>query len=672
MTKKKFVAPLLAGLALLGVETHAQTLDYSFVVVGCNRVDYLDTAATTGTPNSTGASTANVYQLRRMFSEVANLNPKPKYLFLAGDVVMGYTNDTAALTRQLRAWKQLYYNSPIATSGIKVVVVPGNHETQDKAAGKLTYSAAERTFVREMDSFIMNNNGPLPGGPDHLTTDQSKLTYSFNFGCDHFIMIDTDPYGYDGRVPFKWIASDIQNARANNARHIFAVGHKPAWSSPYKPLDGLEAFIPERDSFWKYMENNQALAMFSAHEHVWDKIHPHADKTWQIIAGNGGSLVETTWMASDQRYFGFTLVNVYKNNQVNVKSYGRTADMAKYSQPQDSFPTTVRADFNIGIAPVFSHTPMTNQSGHGPFAITATITDDIQVTGAQLNYSVNGVAQAPISPVVNGSNYTFTIPATTPTNGIIRYNISAHDASGVNYYTVGCASDFHQFTFCSPYTTNINVTPAYPVAGQALNTIYLGYGTQSETLTSSVPAGYPPFTFSWSPMSASTNSISVSPTSTTNYSVNVTDAYGCPSSSSKTIFVKDVRDPNHSNKIFVCHKGNSLSVSINAIPAHLDHGDDLGNCNSTARTITEEQKFTVYPNPVNNQVTINCTLVNSERVRINITDLQGKQVLETIDQSITAGTHDVQVNTSNLANGVYLVKVICGKDESSIRMVVQH
>ncbi len=445
----------LLGLLLLTLpvpKSTAQTFDYSFAVVGCNRVDYLDTAATTGTPNATGLSTANVYQLKRMFAEVAALNPKPKYLFLTGDMVMGYINDTVALATQLRGWKAIYYSSPIAASGIKVVVIPGNHETQDKAAGKKSFIAAERTFLREMDSFIVGSNGPGVGGADGLATDQSKLTYSFNNGCDHFIILNTDPVGKDSRVPYKWLASDIQSARGANARHIFAFGHKPAYSSPFKPLDGLEAFVPERDSFWKYMENYNADAMFAAHEHIWDTIHPHAGKTWQVIAGNGGSLVETTWMGAGQSYFGFTLVNLYKNNQVNINSYGRQADMTKYSQPQDSFATSIRANFNIGIDPVIDHTPVPSMSGQGPFTITATITDDIAVTGARLNYFVNGITQTPITPVISGSTYTFTIPAVSAFSGTVNYNIQANDASGINFYSSGCATTYHTFTFYNAFT----------------------------------------------------------------------------------------------------------------------------------------------------------------------------------------------------------------------------
>lgn len=37
----------------------------------------------------------------------------------------------------------------------------------------------------------------------------------------------------------------------------------------------------------------------------------------------------------------------------------------------------------------------------------------------------------------------------------------------------------------------------------------------------------------------------------------------------------------HSNnkKVYICHNGNTICVSINAINAHLDHGDVLGQCN---------------------------------------------------------------------------------------------
>ncbi|HRH48761.1 MAG TPA: SdiA-regulated domain-containing protein [Panacibacter sp.] len=335
------------------IALNTTNLDYSFVTVGCNRLDYLDTAATAVDPDyNADSSTANVYQLKRLFTEISHLNPLPKYLLMTGDIVMGYINDTVALTKQLTGWRSIYENHPLSKMGIQLVVIPGNHETQDKAAGKKSFVAAERTFVRVMAPYILGSNGPGVGGPDNLQTDQSKLTYSFDNGTDHFIVIDTDPVGADGTVPYKWIGSDIQNARANNARHIFAFGHKPAYSSPFAPLGGLDAKAPQRDSLWKYLEDNNCEAMFSAHEHVWDSVHPHPGKTWQVIAGNGGSRVETTWVGNGQQYYGYTLVNLYTDRKVNVMGLGRNTDMtpvvgSAFTLNEDANPTTVRNNFDI-------------------------------------------------------------------------------------------------------------------------------------------------------------------------------------------------------------------------------------------------------------------------------------------------------------------------------------
>jgi len=385
------------------------------------------------------------------------MSPKPKYLFLTGDIVMGYINDTVALAKQLSGWRSIYNNHAIATSGIQVVVIPGNHETQDKAAGKKSFIAAERTFVREMSQFIIASNGPGVGGADALTTDQSKLTYSFNYGNDHFIIVNTDPVGKDGKTAYKWIASDIKAARTAGARHIFALGHKPAYSSPMKPGDGLEANIAERDSLWKYFEDYKCEAMFAAHEHLWDTIHPHKGKTWQVIAGNGGSLVETTWMnqSSNQGYFGYTVVTLYTNNEINLKSYGRDIDLTKvgstytrYSLDADDKSTTLRQNFNIGISPVINHTALAVQKNQGPFTVTATITDDIAVTSAQLNYMVNGVAQTAVTPSISGNTFTFTIPAQTET-GVIKYNIQANDNSSAIVYSNVNSTNYNSFNFGS-------------------------------------------------------------------------------------------------------------------------------------------------------------------------------------------------------------------------------
>ncbi|HTE45257.1 MAG TPA: metallophosphoesterase family protein, partial [Gemmatimonadaceae bacterium] len=117
---------------------------YSFAVMGCNRV---------AAPESIGVvSTANVPELNATFADIAAMNPKPAFLFFAGDLVFGYTNDSTALDRELKGWIALYQASPLNGSGVELVTVPGNHETDNLA--KVAYEPGERTWLRDMTAYI--------------------------------------------------------------------------------------------------------------------------------------------------------------------------------------------------------------------------------------------------------------------------------------------------------------------------------------------------------------------------------------------------------------------------------------------------------------------------------------------------------------------------------------
>src|SRR5258708_23293403 len=119
---------------------HPNGIASSFAVVGCNRL---------AAPDSLGVvSTANVQQLNRTFTDLAAMNPKPNFLFFAGDLVFGYTNDSTALDRELKGWIALYQASPLATSGVELVTIPGNHETDNLT--NVAVAFAERTWLRDM------------------------------------------------------------------------------------------------------------------------------------------------------------------------------------------------------------------------------------------------------------------------------------------------------------------------------------------------------------------------------------------------------------------------------------------------------------------------------------------------------------------------------------------
>ncbi len=322
---------------------------FSFVVVGCNREDKADTNS------AVNPSTANLEQLRRTYAEVAALPVRPKFFFFAGDLVFGYTPDTASLESQLRAWRAEYDRSPLAGSGTVLIPVPGNHEVQN--AKKIAYAAAERTWLRVMgpDLAPYAGNGPAAGGADGLATDQGSLTYSFDYKNTHFLLLDTDPVGRDWTVPVKWIASDLDRAAKRQAKHIIAIGHKPAFAAPQVATDGLGHGVTAtvnydalRDEFWGALEEHHAEAMISAHNHVYLRQQPHAGGTWQVISGNGGSPLEDFAQANPAtRFFGFTVVTVWKDGRVTATEYGRDVPAEGYLAPSGAYPTTVRDEVDL-------------------------------------------------------------------------------------------------------------------------------------------------------------------------------------------------------------------------------------------------------------------------------------------------------------------------------------
>ena len=334
-----------AGVVLACTDTTSPITDpaaarLSFAVIGCNRVDAADTLGNT--------STANIEQLTRTFQEIAALPVRPKFLFFTGDLVFGYTNDTLQLARQLTSWRQLYEASPLPGLGVELVAIPGNHEVQNLS--KVATASAERTWLRVMQPYVTRGgNGPTAGGADNLATDQSRLTYSFDAGNSHFVTINTDPTGADWHAPTAWVTTDLAAARGLGAQHVFVFGHKPAYAYPTVATDGLAKFPTTRDQFWSALTAQHVDAMFSAHNHVYWRAQPVAGtSTWQVIAGNGGSRLETTIdpsVPTSGAYYGFVVTTVRNDGRVVIRSFGRDVPAAGYTAM--STPSTVRDSFEV-------------------------------------------------------------------------------------------------------------------------------------------------------------------------------------------------------------------------------------------------------------------------------------------------------------------------------------
>lgn len=140
-----------------------------------------------------------------------------------------------------------------------------------------------------------------------------------------------------------------------------------------------------------------------------------------------------------------------------------------------------------------------------------------------------------------------------------------------------------------------------------------------------------------------------------------TDGSGNTASCSFTV---EVLDPYcASNKVVICHKGKELCVSVNAMGAHLRHGDFIGPCSSDG----DEKKFVDlpadfvldqnYPNPFNPTTTISYALPSHAHVTLRVFDMLGRQVAELVNESVSAGHHSVEFDASRLASGLYFYRL---------------
>lgn len=66
----------------------------------------------------------------------------------------------------------------------------------------------------------------------------------------------------------------------------------------------------------------------------------------------------------------------------------------------------------------------------------------------------------------------------------------------------------------------------------------------------------------------------------------------------------------------------------------------------------------VYPNPSQDITTLSISLVNSDNAKISVVDATGRTVIDMGTQNLHGGENQLQINTSNLANGIYYIRVI--------------
>jgi hypothetical protein len=284
-----------------------------------------------------------------------------------------------------------------------------------------------------------------------------------------------------------------------------------------------------------------------------------------------------------------------------------------------------------------------------------------------------------------------------PAGGVPPYSYSwspggqttkvATNLSAINYTVTvtddnGCTKMANTGALTEPPPLTIN-------AGDN-KTVYYGYPDSAcATLTATgISGGVPPYTLSWS-TGATTASINVCPTTSTDYTVTVTDLNGCTMSDVVRVCVIDVRCGNHLDKVELCHftgssqnPSNTLCVALSGAKSHIAHGDQLAAC-GTVKTCTDmarivhrspqtEGYLTAFPNPFGDYTTVRFSVPADQHASLKLYDIAGSTIAQLYDDDAKSVTnYDVRLVVSGITAGVYLLILRTNAGESySLKLVI--
>jgi len=380
------VVVALSAVLLQTQVAHAQSADpvvLTFSTVGDSRQDPVNPD-----PSQLPVSAQDHHWLQntKAWSRIMRTiqTQKPQMLFFNGDMIMGYgkaavpdgwssiaptaaqvaNTDIVKFYTQYAFWRGMVAN--LMETGTYVVPVAGNHEVQCNAAnhidgynqptcpsGKNAQAENEAAWAANMGDLILDtsrltnmfgaqsptNASFSSGADDGLATDQSKLSYSFDFKGSHFVVINTDPVGKDATAPTTWLARDMAAAQARGNTHFFVFGHKPAYTYAYLAntataaagLDAAPGSVALRDAFWDVIEQYGAT-YFCGHEHILNLMQPRRGNAarpgtaYQVLVGSGGSPFDAkvnvvTKNPATDRSYAWATVNVHQSGKVDINAY---------------------------------------------------------------------------------------------------------------------------------------------------------------------------------------------------------------------------------------------------------------------------------------------------------------------------------------------------------------
>jgi 3',5'-cyclic AMP phosphodiesterase CpdA len=243
---------LLTALLLLCAASAAFAAPFSFVAIGDSR-------------GSRFGEPVNRAVLSQVVAKILELQPRPAFVLVAGDLVMGDRIVTmsreVSLARELRAWQTVM--APLTTAGIRVYCVPGNHEIWG------SYAHERERACRQV---------------------LGELQYSFRHEGSWFVGLNTDRPGKRRTPDLAWLEVQLLAAKTAGAEHIFVFGHEPALG-----ITGRDDMLRDAAAFWELLVRHGVDAYICGHEHIYGRASRSG--VYQVITGGAGAPLFPLWGA---------------------------------------------------------------------------------------------------------------------------------------------------------------------------------------------------------------------------------------------------------------------------------------------------------------------------------------------------------------------------------------
>jgi hypothetical protein len=444
--------------------------------------------------------------------------------------------------------------------------------------------------------------------------------------------------------------------------------------------------------------------------------------TWKVtdIHGNDATTTQTV-VVSDTELPVVKTNNIVVQLGANGQASITTSQINNGSTDNCAIASIVLDKMNFNCSNVGENTVLLTVTDiHGNSAsanATVTVQDNILptvITQPVTVTLVNGAASVTATQVNNGSfdNCGIATMTVSPANfncnniGSNTVILTVTDVNGNTNTRSAIVTVVGQLPSCS-----ITSAPTSNVfTGGNPNNIYLGYGAQSTVLNVAATGGSS-YTYQWSGtatqmLSSTTAAAPVfTPTAPGNYTftVTVTNNFGCTSTCSITICVKDIRVPGTGlkgspAKVYICHvpPGNpnnpqTLEISVNAVATHIGKhdGDRLGTCAMTpcaepapttvsnaltskavvegeSKAATDEElKVTVMPNPSATYFTLKLESKYDAPVNMRVVDVLGRVV----DNRMKLGSNATVEVGHNYQSGTYFAEFIQGNRRKVVQLL---